>query len=227
MAQPQDQHSDGAHRRGDEEVDGVVHAAPSREVRRLPCWASRPQSSPPFQRSRFQMGAVAFSRSIPYRAAGTPRRVRASCATTTASLTDRDLADPVDHRDPPDLGPANPDLGRHPFQGRDDLLGVRLVAERRDVGTPGGVVAGGPGEEHDGTAIGAADPPIDLRHRTGRTRSRRASRRPGHPHHTRHNRHRRRIPDPAHLGRPHGRGRPVTRRHYRLGSCTIRTSWRR
>ena len=96
------------------------------------CWASRPQALlatvpalalPDRHRGLQPVDAVP---------GGAERlvAVRRAVATTTASLRSGPRRPDGPWRCA-DLGPSHPDLGRHRVKGRDDLLGIGLVAERR------------------------------------------------------------------------------------------------
>ena len=133
--------------------------------------SQRPQSTPPAQCSRFQIGAVAFTSSMQKRAASNASsRCGADTATTTAASVICERAGSVQDGDPAELGPpvAAPRPRRGPATGRPAPHRPRTRAS--DTGATVGVVAGGAGE-HDGpTAVLPHDPLADLGDRERRVR---------------------------------------------------------
>ena len=112
---------DHAVRRDEDDRHGQVpedlHPSASGGVRRvhrrrgalagLLCFGCRPQSTPPAQCSRFQIGAVAFTSSMQKRAASNASwRCGADTRDHDCRLRDLERSDPVQDRDPADVRPA-------------------------------------------------------------------------------------------------------------------------
>ena len=180
------------------------------------CCASRPQLSPPSQVSRFQIGTVALSASMAKRAASKASpRWGAETTTTTADCAQRDRPDAVQQREPADLGPAAPGLGRDglPSGARPAPRRPRTRASRHAVAAIG-VVAGRAAEHHDRTAPGQHRPVGGRAERqriVGQARPSRRSRVGW-----RHGGHRRRL-DPSEPTR--GAATWARARHYRFAPC--------
>ena len=116
---------------GGAEVDGEV--AGQGTLLSRPRGRSRapvPQSEPPSQCSRFQIGTVSFRVSMQNRAASNAS-ARCGDDTTTTTATSDSARSPVrcSERDPVDRRPLAPGVGRHRGEPRDRLLLVRLVGE--------------------------------------------------------------------------------------------------